>query len=174
MQAEAAGLPLWVVPLPWPCTNNDYEKCMAQIFSRAIAEKVSLVAFGDLFLQDIRAYREKQLAGIALTPIFPLWQMPTAALAKEMIAAGLRAKLVCIDPKVLASSFAGREFDTSLLADLPPSADPCGENGEFHTFVYSGPMLRSAIDAKLGETIERDSFLYCDLLATQALSLGND
>ncbi|HEY2015287.1 MAG TPA: ATP-binding protein, partial [Bryobacteraceae bacterium] len=133
-QAESLGLPLWKIPLPWPCTNQDYESCMADACRRAVAEGFDTVAFGDLFLRDIRAYRERQLAGSGLAPLFPLWDLPTAQLARDMIASGLRARLACVDPKTLDRSFAGREFEHALLADLPPHADPCGENGEFHTF----------------------------------------
>src|ERR1035441_6304354 len=135
-QAESAGVPLWPVPLPWPCTNDDYEARMADACRKAVAEGFDTIAFGDLYLRDIRAYRERQLAGSGLTPIFPLWELPTAALAREMIAGGLRARLACIDSKALAAEFAGREFDGALLNELPPAVDPCGENGEFHTFAY--------------------------------------
>jgi uncharacterized protein (TIGR00290 family) len=167
-QAAAANIPLWKVKLPWPCTNEDYEGCMAPLFKRAIAEGIQTVAFGDLFLEDIRAYREKQLANTGLASIFPLWQLPTPALAREMISAGLRAKLVCVDPQRLDTRFVGREFDLALLADLPSTVDPCGENGEFHTFVYDGPMFRSAIPIVSGETVERDGFAYHDLLPARA------
>jgi uncharacterized protein (TIGR00290 family) len=168
-QAAAANIPLWTVKLPWPCTNDDYESCMAPLFKRAIAEGVETVAFGDLFLEDIRAYREKQLAQTGLSSIFHLWQLPTAVLAREMISAGLRAKLVCVDPQRLDPRFAGREFDLSLLADLPSAVDPCGENGEFHTFVYGGPMFKSTVPIASGEKIERDGFVYQDLVSGRAL-----
>ncbi|MFY9854706.1 MAG: ATP-binding protein, partial [Terracidiphilus sp.] len=125
-QAEAAQLPLWIVPLPWPCPNEIYEQLMAEACERAIREQVDAIAFGDLFLQDIRAYREAQLEPAGLEPLFPLWEIPTGSLAREMIAAGLRAKVVCVDKKQLLDSFAGREFDDALLDDLPPEADPCG------------------------------------------------
>jgi uncharacterized protein (TIGR00290 family) len=161
-QAASAGLPLWKVPLPWPCTNSDYESRMAEACRRAVAEGYEAIAFGDLFLTDIRQYRERQLAGSGLTPLFPLWQLPTAALAREMIAGGLRARITCVDPKALDASFAGREFDSTLLRDLPPTADPCGENGEFHTFAYDGPMFREPIDVEAGEVREIDGFVYAD------------
>jgi uncharacterized protein (TIGR00290 family) len=164
-QAEAAGLPLWQIPLPWPCTNQDYEYRMAEACRRAVAEGFDAIAFGDLFLRDVREYRERQLAGSGLTPIFPLWEMPTAQLAEEMIAAGLRARLTCVDSRKLDASFAGREFDHALLTDLPLEIDPCGENGEFHTFAYAGPMFRARLEVVGGETREAEGFVYADLTA---------
>lgn len=163
MQAGAAGLPLIQVPLPWPCSNADYECAMKKVCDQAVANDVKGIAFGDLFLQDIRAYRERQLKDTGLEPLFPLWQIPTDALAREMIRGGLRAKLVCIDPKKLAPEFAGREFDEQLLRDFPPGIDPCGENGEFHSFVYAGPMFSSEIPVAVGERVQRDGFWYADL-----------
>jgi len=162
-QAESAGLPLWAVPLPWPCSNEQYEARMRGLCARAVGEGVEAMAFGDLFLADIRAYREKQLAGTGLEPLFPLWQIPTAQLARDMIAAGLRAKITCVDPKVLSREFAGRDFDAAFLADLPPAVDPCGENGEFHSFVYEGPMFSKPIQLLTGEIVERDGFVFADL-----------
>ena len=163
-QAEAAGVPVWQIPLPWPCTNDDYESRMAGACRRAVAEGFDTIAFGDLFLRDVRAYREKQLAGSGLQPVFPLWEIPTASLAREMIGGGLRARLSCIDSQALEPRFAGREFDSALLADLPPSADPCGENGEFHTFAYAGPMFRAPIPVETGEIRTVERFVYADLL----------
>jgi len=163
-QAGAAGVPLRAIPLPWPCTNQDYDDRMAEACRRAVAEGFEAIAFGDLFLRDVRDYRERQLAGSGLAPVFPLWGTPTAALAREMIAGGLRARLSCIDAKALDSAFAGREFDGALLDDLPPSADPCGENGEFHTFAYGGPMFRAPIPVVRGETRDIGGFIYADLL----------
>jgi len=162
-QAEAVGLPLWQIPLPWPCTNDDYESRMADACRLAIAEGFDTIAFGDLFLADIRAYRERQLAGSGLTPIFPLWEIPTAQLAREMIAAGLRARLSCVDTRQLDPAFSGREFDEALLRDLPATADPCGENGEFHTCVYAGPMFRAPLAIEAGEVRNVDGFVYTDL-----------
>jgi uncharacterized protein (TIGR00290 family) len=162
-QAEAAGLPLRAVPLPWPCSNADYERIMSEACRAAAAEGIQAIAFGDLFLADIRAYRERQLSGTGLQPLFPLWEMPTGGLAREMIAGGLRARLTCIDP-ILPREFAGREFDLRLLRDLPPGVDPCGENGEFHTFVYDGPMFRAPIAIETGEIVQRDGFIFADLL----------
>ena len=161
-QAAAAGLPLWIVPLPWPCPNEIYEQRMADACNRAIRERVDAIAFGDLFLADIRAYREKQLAPTGLEPLFPLWKIPTDQLARAMIAGGLRAKLTCIDPRQLPASFAGRDFDSSLLADLPHTVDPCGERGEFHTCVYDGPMFRGPIPLESGQIVERDGFVFAD------------
>ncbi|HWC99757.1 MAG TPA: hypothetical protein VG456_23515 [Candidatus Sulfopaludibacter sp.] len=163
-QAEAAGLPLWQVPLPWPCTNDDYEAQMAAACRRAVEEGFDCIAFGDLFLRDIRAYRERQLAGSGLTPLFPLWELPTPQLARDMIAGGLRARLSCVDSKVLDAGFAGREFDAALLADLPSAIDPCGENGEFHTCVYDGPMFRRPISLDAGEIRDVNGFVYADLI----------
>ncbi|HKW75269.1 MAG TPA: hypothetical protein VJN64_07065 [Terriglobales bacterium] len=170
-QAEVAGLPLISVPLPWPCSNLEYEEIMRELCARAIAEGIQAVAFGDLFLEDIRAYRERQLQGTGLEPVFPLWQIPTHKLAREMIRTGLKAKLVCVDPKKLAPEFAGREFDEQLLADLPAEVDPCGENGEFHTCVYAGPMFANEIPVVTGERVERDGFCYCDVLPAEPVVL---
>jgi diphthamide synthase (EF-2-diphthine--ammonia ligase) len=136
---------------------------MTGLCERAIGEAVHAIAFGDLFLADIRAYREKQLDGTGLQPLFPVWQIPTADLARTMIASGLRAKITCVDSKVLPREFAGRDFDTQFLADLPPQIDPCGENGEFHSFVYDGPVLRHPIKVSVGEIVERDGFVFADL-----------
>lgn len=140
-QAAEAGLPLWQVGLPWPCSNEQYQNLMAETCAKALAEGIEVIAFGDLFLEDVRAYREKQLKDTGLEPIFPLWGQPTRQLANEMIAAGMRAKLTCVDTQQLDARFLGREFDDKFLTDLPGGADPCGEKGEFHSFVYAGPML---------------------------------
>jgi uncharacterized protein (TIGR00290 family) len=166
-QAKAVGLPLWDIPLPWPCSNADYEARMRDVCSRAVNENIDAVGFGDLFLEDVRAYREAQLRDTGLQPLFPLWEMPTAALAREMIAGGLRAKLSCVDTQQLSQSFAGREFDERLLSDLPREVDPCGERGEFHTCVYSGPMFRSPIELEPGEIVIRDGFAFADFIATK-------
>src|SRR5262249_12526637 len=167
-QAQAAGLPLVAVPLPWPCSNADYERIMAGVCRQAVAQGGSAGAFGDLFLGDLRAYRERQLQDTGLQPLFPLWRMPTAELAREMIDAGLKAKLVCVDPAKLAPEFAGRDFEQQLLADLPPGVDPCGENGEFHSFVYAGPMFDREIAVVSGECVRRDGFWFCDVLPAKA------
>ena len=163
-QAEAAGIPLWPVPLPWPCSNAAYETAMCDLCERATASGIEAIAFGDLFLTEIREYRERQLAGTGLYPLFPLWNLPTAELAAEMIRSGLRARLTCVDPKALPRSFAGREFEASLLADLPPTVDPCGENGEFHTFAWAGPMFREPIPVTAGPVVEYDGFVFADLI----------
>jgi uncharacterized protein (TIGR00290 family) len=163
-QAAVAGLPLWAVPLPWPCNNEQYESIMAATCAKAVAEGIEGVAFGDLFLEDVRAYRERQLKGTGLTPIFPVWGLPTRALAEEMIVSGLRARLTCVDTEKLDSSFVGREFDAMLLSAFSPEIDPCGERGEFHSFVYGGPMLNTSIPISLGETIARDRFRFADLM----------
>jgi uncharacterized protein (TIGR00290 family) len=164
-QAAAAGLPLWAVPLPWPCSNEQYESLMAQTCAKAVSEGIEGVAFGDLFLGDVRAYREKQMTGTGLQPIFPVWGRPTRALAEEMIAGGLRAKLTCVDTTKLDQSFAGREFDQSLLSALPAGVDPCGERGEFHSFVYAGPMLNATLPISVGVTVIRDQFAFADLIS---------
>lgn len=163
-QAEAAGLPLWAVPLPWPCSNERYEAVMAQTCAKAVAEGIEGVAFGDLFLEDVRAYREEQMKETGLQPVFPVWGLPTRALAKEMIACGTRAKLTCIDTEKLDRSFVGREFDEVLLSELPDEVDPCGERGEFHSFVYAGPMFNAVLPVSVGETVVRDQFVFADLI----------
>ena len=163
-QAAAAGLPLWQVPLPDPCSNEIYEARMRAAIRRAVDEQFTHVAFGDLFLEDVRRYREDRLAGTGLDPLFPIWGIPTTELAGRMIGAGLRARITCVDMRVLPASFVGREFDDELLRDLPPGIDPCGENGEFHTCVYAGPMFRESLVLEPGETVTRDPFVWRDLL----------
>ena len=163
-QAVAAQLPLWVVPLPWPCSNAIYEQLMSEACDRAIREQVDAIAFGDLFLPDIRAYRETQLKPTGLEPLFPLWGIPTAELARTMIAGGLRARVACIDTKKLPASFAGRQFDEAFLADLPARTDPCAERGEFHTCVYAGPMFSAPVRLQAGEVVNRDGFVFADFL----------
>ena len=169
-QAMAAGLPLFAVPLPHPCANDVYEARMRDACGRALAEGFTHVAFGDLFLEDVRRYREDRLAGTGLTPVFPLWGVPTRALAQDMIAGGLGARLSVVDTRVLDASFAGRSFDDALLRDLPATVDPCGENGEFHTFVHAGPMFRHSIHVETGDTVIRDPFVFRDLCPTRAAS----
>lgn len=164
LQAEAAGLPLWKVPLPAPCPNEEYERRMGETVARARAEGIEVVAFGDLFLEDVRAYREKQLEGSGLRPVFPLWQRPTAPLAREMVGAGLRAIVTCVDPKQLDPSFVGRPWDGQMLDVLPEGVDPCGENGEMHTFVHDGPMLSHPVPVRVGEILERDGFWFADVV----------
>ncbi|HWG57855.1 MAG TPA: hypothetical protein VN661_02285 [Candidatus Acidoferrales bacterium] len=164
MQAEAAGLPLVKVAIPSPCSNEAYEQAMSEAMERARGEGVRHVIFGDLFLEDIRAYREKNLAACGMSGVFPLWLKDTRLLAQEMLAGGLSAHLTCVDPRKLDRSFAGRRFDASLLEDLPAGVDPCGENGEFHTFANAGPMFREGIEVAAGEIVERDGFVFADLL----------
>jgi len=163
-QAAAAGLPLVKVAIPSPCPNETYEWAMDKAMARARNEGVWHVAFGDLFLEDIRAYREKQLAVCGMTPVFPVWGIDTRQLAEKMLAEGLSARLTCVDPKKLDRSFAGRRFDAELLADLPEGVDACGENGEFHTFACEGPMFREKIAVSVGEILEREGFVFADLL----------
>ena len=163
-QLAATRLPPRIVRIPFPCPNEVYEARMAADMEKATAEGVTHVIFGDLFLEDIRAYREAQLAKVGMTAVFPLWQRPTATLAREMIASGVKARLVCVDGSKLSPSFAGRSFGQSLLSDLPPDVDPCGENGEFHTFARAGPMFEQEIPLRVGNTVERGGFTYVDLL----------
>ena len=163
-QAEALGLPLVKVPIPSPCPNAVYEKAMAEAVERARREGITHMVFGDLFLEDIRKYREEKLAATGITPLSPIWGRDTATLAREMVGAGLRAYLTCVDPKRLDRTFAGREFNAHLLAELPPGVDPCGENGEFHTYACDGPMFAKPIAVAPGEVVERDGFVFADLL----------
>jgi uncharacterized protein (TIGR00290 family) len=164
-QAAALGLPLWLVPIPSPCPNEIYEEAMRSVVRRAVEEGFTHAAFGDLFLQDIRKYREERLAGSGLTPLFPLFgtSADTPALARRMIEAGLRARITCLNPKVMDRKFAGREFDAALLDDLPAAIDPCAERGEFHTCAYAGPMFNHPLGLDTGITIERDGFVFTDL-----------
>jgi uncharacterized protein (TIGR00290 family) len=163
-QAARIGLPLWAVELPWPCSNTDYEGLMRPVCQRAVAEGIAAVAFGDLFLEDIRDYRERQLQGSGLEPIFPVWQIPTAALAADMIASGVKAKITCVDASKLHKSFAGRDYNPAFIEDLPAGVDPCGENGEFHSFVYDSPVFTHPINVQTGEIIERDGFVFADMV----------
>jgi uncharacterized protein (TIGR00290 family) len=163
-QAERTGIPLWAVELPWPCSNLEYEDRMRTVCQRATAKGVTAMAFGDLFLQDVRDYRIRQLQGSGLEPLFPVWQIPTGQLSRDLIAAGVKAKITCVDPSKVAKSFAGREYDLSLLNALPAGADPCGENGEFHTFVYDAPVFSHPIEVRNGALVERDGFVFADLL----------
>jgi len=163
-QARAAALPLHVIPLPWPCSNEAYERAMRGAIESALKRGVTHVAFGDLFLEDIRAYRIKQFEGSGLLPLFPIWHEPTAPLARRLIDSGVEAVLTCVDPKKLSRSFAGRKFDHTFLDDLPQGVDPCGEYGEFHTCVLAGPMFREPLRAAVGEVVERDGFYFADLV----------
>jgi len=167
-QLEAAGLPMRMVPIPYPCPNEIYEARMGEAVARAVGEGVTHVIFGDLFLADIRAYREQKLAGTGITPLFPLWRRPTSQLARDMIAAGLEAYIATVDLKKLPAEFAGRQFDASLLAGLPDGVDPCGENGEFHTCVIAGPMFSHPLAVVPDARVERDGFAYCDLMLAES------
>jgi uncharacterized protein (TIGR00290 family) len=165
-QCEAAGLPQRIVPIPYPCPNEIYEARMGEAVAAAVRDGITHMIFGDLFLADIRAYREARLAGTGITPVFPLWERPTSVLAQAMIASGLEAYLATVDLKKLSAEFAGRKFDAQLLADLPDGVDPCGENGEFHTCVVAGPMFSRPLPVEIGERVIRDGYAYCDLLLT--------
>jgi len=172
-QAEAAALPVTLVSIPSPCPNDVYEAAMGQAIAAAVARGVEGVAFGDLFLQDIRSYRERQMQGTGLALHFPLWGRPTAELADEMITNGLRARLTCVDPRQAPRSLAGREFDRALLQELPTSVDPCGENGEFHTFAWDGPMFRRPIHVRGGDIVERDGFVFADLVPASRAEMAS-
>jgi len=163
-QADSLGLPLVKVPIPSPCPNAVYEQAMGAAVNRALQEGVTRMVFGDLFLQDIRKYREEKLAPLGITPLFPLWLLDTAALARDMVAAGLVAYVTCVDPRKLDRSHAGRRFDGEFLHHLPAGIDPCGENGEFHTFACAGPMFARPIQVEVGEVVDRDGFVFADVV----------
>lgn len=163
-QAAAAGMPLRVVPIPHPCPNEVYEARMREAVAAAVADGVTHAAFGDLFLEDVRRYREERLAGSGLAPLFPIWGIPTRDLAAQMLDGGLRARLACVDTRVLDASFVGREWDRALLEELPPGVDWCGEQGEFHTCVYAGPMFSRPLALDCGDRVSRDPFVWCDLV----------
>jgi uncharacterized protein (TIGR00290 family) len=162
-QAGAAGLPLIVVPIPHPCPNEIYEARIGEAVAKAVADGFTHAAFGDLFLEDVRRYRVERLAGSGLEPLFPVWGIPTSRLAGEMLAGGLRARVACVDTRILDASFVGRNFDSELLADLPAGVDPCGENGEFHTCVYAGPMFSEPLQLEPGDVVTREPFVWRDL-----------
>jgi len=163
-QAESLGLPLHIIQIPYPCSNIEYSNIMQAFVDQAKRQAIECFAFGDLFLEDIRKYREESLAETGITPIFPLWGMPTNDLSKLMVASGLRAKITCVDSQYLPSEFSGKEYEEAFLEALPSHIDPCGENGEFHSFVYDGPMFEKAINVSVGETVQRDGFVFTDLL----------
>ena len=173
-QAIATGLELWPVLLPYPCSNAEYEQLMSEALARARGERISHVAFGDLFLEDVRDYRIRQMMGTGIEPLFPVWSSApeTPALARQMIAGGIKSVLTCVDPRQLSESFVGRQYDQQLLADLPASVDPCGERGEFHSFCYAGPMFASPINVEVGETVTRDGFCFADVLPRDAVNNG--
>lgn len=166
-QAEGLGLPIQLIEIPYPCDNAVYAAIMQEFMAQAKQQGIECIAFGDLFLEDVRQYREGNLAGTGIEPIFPLWGIPTDELSRQMVNSGLRAKITCVDPRKLSEAFSGRDYDESFLQDLPDSADPCGEYGEFHSFVYDGPMFRKRIDIHTGETVSRDGFIFTDLLSAQ-------
>jgi uncharacterized protein (TIGR00290 family) len=163
-QAENVGLPLRLVRLPFPCGNDVYEERLRAAIGAAQAEGIEGIAFGDLFLADVRQYRERMMEDTGIAPLFPLWGRPTAELAREMTGGGLRAQITCVDPRCLPAALAGREYDSDFLKDLPAGVDPCGENGEFHSFAFDGPMFRCPVKFAIGETVERDGFIFTDLL----------
>jgi uncharacterized protein (TIGR00290 family) len=163
-QLDAAGLPLTIVPIPYPCPNEIYEARMGEAIASAVRDGITHIIFGDLFLEDIRAYREQKLAGTGITPLFPLWGRPTSQLARQMIASGFEAYIATVDLKKLPAEFAGRKFDAQLLTDLPDGVDPCGENGEFHSCVVAGPIFSRRLVVRPGERVERDGYAYCDLV----------
>ena len=162
-QAEAVGLRLWEVPLPWPCSNDEYERAMSSACQRALEEEIDAIAFGDLFLEDVRRYREERLRGTGIEPLFPLWLKDTRPLLQEMLGGGIKARIVCLDASKLATKFAGKDLG-EVWREFPASVDPCGENGEFHTFVYDGPMFGRPISIESGQTVTRDGFVYADVV----------
>lgn len=169
-QAENVGLPIQLVSIPHPCSDSEYGAIMKDFIEQAKQQEIECFAFGDLFLEDVRRYREVSLAGTGITPIFPLWGIPTEKLSKEMVNSGLRAKITCVDPRYLPSEFAGQEYGNSFLDRIPTNIDPCGENGEFHSFAFDGPMFKKAVNISVGETISRDGFIFTDLLPEQHLT----
>lgn len=166
VQAQSAGLPLQIVEIPHPCSNEDYARIMGEFIATAKAQGIECFAFGDLFLEDVRQYREERMRGTGITPIFPLWGIPTSKLARDMVAGGLQAVLTCVDPNKVPESFAGRLYDGALLDALPAGVDPCGEYGEFHSFAFDGPMFRAPVGLTVGETVERDGFVFTDLVSS--------
>jgi uncharacterized protein (TIGR00290 family) len=173
-QARSIGLPLHMIEIPYPCSNAAYEDAMSAFIDDAKGRYVECFAYGDLFLEDVRRYREDGLKDTGISPLFPIWNMPTRALSRSMVSGGLKARITCVDPKRLAGDYAGREFDESFLESIPADVDPCGENGEFHTFVFDGPMFQYPIDLSLGEIAYRDGFVFADLLPSSASSPGNN
>lgn len=161
-QAQAVGLPLHLIEIPYPCSDAQYAAAMADFMARARGDDVRCMAFGDLYLQDVRRYREERMQGSGIEAVFPLWERPTRPLLEEMLANGLRACLTCVDPRVLPAEFAGRELTTELLDSMPSGIDPCGENGEFHSFVFDGPMFAQPLDIEMGEVVARDGFVFAD------------
>lgn len=163
-QAQSAGLPIQLLPIPYPCSNGDYEQVMADFIAQVKQQGIEYIAFGDLYLEDIRQYREEKLTGTGITPLFPLWGKDTKDLSREMVNTGLRAVVTCIDPIAMPETFAGKEYNSSFLQQLPAEVDPCGENGEFHSFAFDGPMFEKPITISVAETVSRDGFIFTDLL----------
>jgi len=164
-QADSIGLPLEMIEIPYPCTNDEYEKCMVPFIEKAKKANIESFGFGDMFLEDIRAYREEKLKGTGIVPIFPVWGVSTDKISREMVYSGLKAVITCIDPKQIPKEFAGREYDESFLDDIPEDVDPCGEKGEFHTFAFDGPMFKKPIKISFGKIVYRDGFVFADILA---------
>ena len=164
-QAKNLGLPLELIPIPDPCSDSEYKTIMADFIDQVKSQGIDTIAFGDLFLEEIRSYREESLAGTGITPLFPLWGIPTDELSKEMVNSGLRAKITCIDPRYLPAEFAGHEYDSTFLQQIPDTIDPCGEKGEFHSFAYDGPMFKNKLNVCVGETVTRGGFVYTDILS---------
>jgi uncharacterized protein (TIGR00290 family) len=164
LQAESLGLPLELIPIPDPCSDSEYKTIMGKFVENVKSRQIECIAFGDLYLEDVRRYREESLDGTGITPIFPLWEIPTRELSRDMVESGLRAVITCVDPQKLSADFAGREYDSDLLEQLPELTDPCGENGEFHSFVYDGPMFKESVSIRVGETVTRDDFVFTDVL----------
>ena len=171
-QADAAGLPLHVINIPYPCGNEQYGAIMRSFIDESLADGIERMAFGDLFLQDVRDYRENQLLGTGITPIFPLWGIPTGTLAERMLASGMEAYVSCVDPGKLPAAFVGRRWSRTLLDEFAANVDPCGENGEFHTVVVGGPFFDSPIDVRIGETVERDGFVFADIIPEDGRNAG--
>jgi len=163
-QADSIGLPLEIIEIPYPCSNAEYEKIMGQFVERAKKDNIVHFAFGDLFLEEVRAYREEKLKGSGINPIFPIWGIPTDKLSREMISGGLKTVITCINPKQMPKELIGREFDENFLDSLPETVDPCGENGEFHSFVFDGPMFNEKLEIVVGDIVHRDNFVFADVL----------
>jgi uncharacterized protein (TIGR00290 family) len=168
LQAQAVGLPLYPIEIPYPCSDEQYDYAMTDFVMLARNEGVRCMAFGDLFLQDVRRYREERMQGTGIETVFPLWGKPTRSLLDEMLAGGLRSCLTCVDPRVLPAEFAGRELTPELIGSMPPAINPCGENGEFHTFVFDGPMFDQPLDVEVGDVVERDGFVFADCRLRQS------
>ena len=164
-QAERVGLPLHLIPIPDPCSDSEYRTIVGEFIEQVKIQRIDCIAFGDLYLEDVRRYREENLAETGITPLFPLWETPTDELSRDMVKSGLRAIITCIDPKCLSAEFAGYEYNSTFLKQIPDHIDPCGENGEFHSFAYDGPMFKDKVNVRVGEKVNRDGFVFTDILA---------